>query len=191
MDLHVAFLCRAPILAPRRIPLPGLHESALRAHFNLHRALFEAIVPLPGGGPLRVGNVHLSAFSGGDDTLAHQVAAVDAWMTDGAPPTLVGGDFNLLPPGDDPSRLPTDRADHPRERGTIDPFFDRHPSVLPPQGQLTPERGTYLPPGAAVPDRTLDWVFLHGGLRCERAWVEPVDPFLSDHRPVVAELVAT
>jgi endonuclease/exonuclease/phosphatase (EEP) superfamily protein YafD len=34
-------------------------------------------------------------------------------------------------------------------------------------------------------------VFLHGGLRCERAWVEPVDPFLSDHRPVVAELVAT
>lgn len=188
LDLHLAILARAPLSRPERMHLPGLREPRLRAHFNLHRALLSADVPVAAGGSLRLGNTHLSAFTGGDDTLVRQMREVSAWMERGPSPHLLGGDFNLLPPGDDPSRLPTDREDHPGERAAIDPFFDRFASALPPAGQLLPAAGTYLPPGASAPDRTLDWIFHGAGLRTERAWVEPVDPFVSDHWPVVAEL---
>jgi endonuclease/exonuclease/phosphatase family metal-dependent hydrolase len=188
MNLHLAILARAPLLGAVRTPLPGLREPRLRAHFNLHRAILSASLPLAGGGALRVADVHLSAFSGGDDTLERQVEAVGAWLDSGESPALVGGDFNVLPPGDDPGRLPTDRDDHPRERRRIDAFFNLHASALPPAGQLRAEAGTYLPPGANGPDRTLDWIFHDATCRPVRAWVEAVDPFVSDHWPVVAEL---
>lgn len=188
MDLHLAILARAPLFRPTRQPLPGLREPRLRAHFNLHRALLTAEVPLATGRVLTLGNTHLSAFSGGDDTLVRQLSVLDAWLGAAPSPALLGGDFNLLPPGDPPSRLPTDRADHPVDRAAIDPFFARYESVLPPDGQRAPTAGTYIPPGASVPDRTLDWIFLGGGLRTRAARVEPIDPFISDHLPVVAEL---
>lgn len=188
MDMHLAILARAPLHHGTRTPLPGLRESSLRAHFNLHRAILSATVPLTGGYSLPVANVHLSAFSGGDDTLVRQMGCVTEWMQAAAGPALVGGDFNLLPPGDDPDRLPTDRTDHPRERSVLDAFFTRFPSVLPVALQRRPEAGTYLPPGASTPDRTLDWIFTTGEVAPVRAWVEPVDPFVSDHWPVVAEL---
>ncbi len=188
INLHLATLSRAVPTSPVRLALPGLREPRLRAHFNLHRALLAAELPLANGGTLAVGNTHLSAFSGGDDTLPRQVRLVDSWLRNAGPTSLLGGDFNLLPPGDDPGRLPTDRDDHPSDRAEIDAFFAAHRSVLDPAGQLRPEAGTYLPPGATTPDRTLDWVFTGTDLRTVRAWVEPVDPFVSDHWPVVADL---
>lgn len=188
INLHLATLSRAVPSSPLRLALPGLREPRLRAHFNLHRALLAAQLPLANGEHLAVGNTHLSAFSGGDDTLARQVRLVDGWLGNAGSTALLGGDFNVLPPGDDASRLATDRDDHPTDRAEIDAFFAAHPSVLDPVGQLRPEAGTYLPPGASAPDRTLDWVFTGEGLRTVRAWVEPVDPFVSDHWPVVADL---
>lgn len=188
MNLHVATLSRSSSSVSSRISLPALREPKVRAHFNLHRALLTTGIPLADGRTLQVGNTHLSAFSGGDDTLPRQLRIVGEWLGHAGEPAVLGGDFNLLPPGDDPGRLPSDRDDHPRDRTEIDAFFAAHTSVLAPSGQLRPGTGTYLPPGSSAPDRTLDWIFTSARLRPIRAWVEAVDPFVSDHWPVVADL---
>ncbi len=188
MNLHVATLSRSSPCLSSRISLPGLHEPKLRAWFNLHRALLTTGFRLADGRTLQVGNTHLSAFSGGDDTLPRQLRIVGEWLANAGATAILGGDFNLLPPGDNADRLPSDRDDHPRDRTEIDAFFATHASVLPPVEQLKSGTGTYLPPGATGPDRTLDWIFTSAHLRPIRAWVEAVDPFVSDHWPVVADL---
>ncbi|MSQ01414.1 MAG: hypothetical protein EXR71_05910 [Myxococcales bacterium] len=188
VDFHLATLARARPESPRRVALPLLPESPLVQHFNLHRALLIAELPLADGRRFAIGNTHLSAFSGGDDTLSRQMLEVERWYGDAAPLGILGGDLNLLPPGDDPARLGTDGVDHPRERPEIDAFFARHRSALDPVAQRVPQAGTYLPPGADRPDRTLDWIFAGLGWEVSASRVEPVDPLLSDHWPIVADI---
>ncbi len=188
VDFHLATLARVRPETPRRVSLPLLRESPLVQHFNLHRALLTTELPLADGRRFAVGNTHLSAFSGGDDTLSRQMVEVQRWYEDAGPLALLAGDLNLLPPGDDPARLGKDGGDHPRERPEIDAFFARHQSALDPTAQRAPLAGTYLPPGSDRPDRTLDWVFSGIGWEVSAAWVEPVDPLVSDHWPIVAEL---
>ena len=184
VDLHQAVLSRFELDRGVRIALPPLREPALRQAFNLHRAL------LVGTGPdLTFATTHLSAFSRGDGTLPAQVARIVAWI-DGlrGRPWLLGGDFNLLPPDDDPRRLGDEAAEYADHPSPLLPLFARGRSVIPEASAGDPQPRTYLPPGADAPDRVLDWIFVSPHLTVERAWVEPVPAWLSDHRPIVADL---
>ncbi len=185
IDLQQAILSRVPLTRACRYALPGLREPAVRQAFNLHRALLVADSPGPA-----LATTHLSAFSRGDGTLPAQVARISAWIDGmGARPWVLGGDFNLLPPDDDPGRLGKEAAEYVDRPSPLLPLLARGRSVLPLDRLTAPESATYLPPGADTPDRVLDWIFVSPGIQVVRAWVEPIPAWLSDHRPIVADLL--
>lgn len=184
IDLHMAMLLRVPVVRGHRVGLAPLHEPAWRQAFNLHRALLVAE-----GEGLAVGTTHLSAFSRGDGTLPAQVAQLLAWITSRAgAPWILGGDFNLLPPGDDPARLGAEAVEYPDAPSPLLPLLAVGRSVLPLDPPFVPIRATYLPPGADRADRVLDYLFVSEHFVVEHADVVPIPAWLSDHRPIVADL---
>ncbi len=181
VDMHQAILARCALGPARRLALPGLAESPLRQSFNLHRAILSSRVPLLGGGHLHVAVTHLSAFSRGDGTMRRQVAALRAWMEAcGDEPFVLGGDLNLLPPGDDPARLGPDAGEYVEDvLSELAPLAQRIPSA---------REHTYLPPFKDLPDRALDHFFVSPDIRILRHRVVPVAAWLSDHWPLLTTL---
>lgn len=173
VDFHLATLARYAQAGGERHALPAMNEPALRRLFNLRRAMLVTRLPLDGGGALTLANVHLSAFTHGDDTVARQVAVLARWMAAQRGPWLLAGDFNALPPDADPARVgepadPAMRTLLPRFRSLVDV-----------------RRPTYQPWGGA-PDRTYDYVFGSPDLEVLDADVPACDE--SDHLPVVLRL---
>lgn len=187
MELHLALLSRFPLGDARRLALPLLREPRVRRAFNLKRALLEARVPLADGGALDVGVTHLSAFSRGDGTLPAQVGVLRAWMDERAAagrPFVLAGDLNLLPPGDDPARLP-DAVEYADRPNPLDELLRRFRTVFPVGRLLDPDVRTYQPFGCP-PDRVLDYVFVSDDVEVLDARVDATS--LSDHRPIRAVL---
>ncbi len=192
VDMHVAVLTRFQICNPTRIQLPLLREPRWRQAFNLKRCLLTAEIPVAGRArPLHVAVTHLSAFSRGDGTLARQVGVLHDWMAarEAAGESFVlGGDLNLLPPGDDPARLGQDSgqyADHPNP---VERLIPRFRSVVPPEALLDPRHATYLPWGAVVADRVLDYLFVSDDIEIVGAGPVSRPNVVSDHHPMVATL---
>lgn len=179
VDMHEAILSRFKLGAAQRIALPSLQESPLRQAFNLHRALLVTTVPLTDGRRLHLGVTHLSAFSKGDGTMQRQIDAVRAWIAAcGGEPFVLGGDFNLLPPGDDPARLGAAAVEYAEDvLGSLSDVAHRAPQL---------GEHTYLPPGADRPDRTLDHFLYSPQLTLSHHRVVEVPAWLSDHWPLVA-----
>lgn len=189
VDMQLGVFSRYRLAAATRIQLALLDEPAWRRWFNLRRALLEVHAPVEGAAePLVLLDTHLSAFSGGDGTLARQIEtlAEHAERAERArAPWLLAGDLNSLPPGDDPRRLGADAAWYSDAQTPVGQLFERFASS-PPLGalQATPARWrTYLPFGATAPDRTLDYVFYGGGLEVRRHQVL-AETAISDHLPL-------
>lgn len=186
VDTHLATLSRFRITSATRVPLSPLREGRFRRAFNLRRALLTArIAGEPGEVALM--NTHLSAFSAGDGTLARQVAEVDAECRDQRVPFVLAGDFNALPPGDDPMRLaPIFRAEYADESPPLAPLYARwRPGIEPADCLADVGRfGTYVPIGETAPDRTIDHVFYSG---VEKRAFEVIGGLghVSDHLPIV------
>lgn len=184
MDAHMAILSRFDMRDADRIALAMLNEAFYRQWFNIKRCIQAVKVPVEGGGVLRIANTHLSAFSYGDGTLPKQVAALADWMAKDDC-FLLGGDFNLLPPGDDPTRLSVEGDAYADPINPLESLTRRFKTAVPPEKWLEPAFRTYLPFGAAEPDRMIDYVF-HGN-EVEIVSVEVLRQHdqLSDHLPVV------
>ena len=189
VDMHLGLYARAPLSGAIRTQLPLLREPWYRRAFNLKRAILTADVPVAGAEqPLALATVHLSAFSYGDGTLARQVDAIEAWIRARAPgqPWILAGDLNLLPPGDDPARLGADAACYSDPGSPIGRLLPAHREVL--GEQLAEEHRTYLPFGAARPDRKIDYVFVGGPIDVIEARVMTEHAELSDHLPIFVRL---
>lgn len=188
VDMHLSVFSRYQLGEGVRTQLALLHEPWWRQLFNLRRALMEVRLPLGGGGELVLLQTHLSAFSGGDGTLAEQVAALDAAMTEheaAGRPVLLAGDFNALPPGDAPARLGAAGEGYEAVTPVL-PLFERFTSVATAtmhRDDPLPWR-TYLPPHAAEPDRAIDHAFLGRRVALGEAKVVQ-DTTTSDHMPLV------
>lgn len=186
VDMHLATLSRFPLTHATRTQLPMLQESALRRAFNLKRALLVAEIPVEGlDQPLAVATTHLSAFSRGDGTLERQVAVLSEWMAarPAGQPWVLAGDFNLLPPGDDPSRLGKDAGLYADSVNPVARLLQEQREVF--SDPLAPESRTYLPFGADEPDRKIDYLFVGGPLNLRSARVAMEYGSLSDHLPIV------
>lgn len=191
VDMHLAVFSRAPLARAQRTQLALLSEPRIIQIFNLKRAILTAEVAVEGSDkPLKVAVTHLSAFSFGDGTLEKQVATLDAWMASHPPdqPWILAGDMNLLPTGDDKSRLETERELYADSGNPIDPLLAKYREVLGNDRQLDPMHRTYLPFGTAEPDRKIDYVFVGGPVTVDSARVMREHSALSDHLPVWARL---
>ncbi len=193
VELHLSVLGRYRLGAARRHALPLLHESPLRQLFNLKRALLEVTVPTDDGRAITLANTHLSAFSRGDGTLDRQLALIDARLAAleaAGEAWMIAGDFNTLAPADDVARLPAvDRGWYPEASSPILPLLARWGDPVGVGWRADPDAWrTFLPFGAARPDRTLDYL-LHG-TRVEVLSHRVVHEAsaLSDHLPLLTEI---
>jgi endonuclease/exonuclease/phosphatase family metal-dependent hydrolase len=186
IDLHLAVLSRFALESGERIALPGLQEGWLRKQFNLKRALQWVSLPVEGGEAIRLGNTHLSAFSHGDGTLGHQVGVLEGWM--GLDESwILAGDMNMLPPGDEAERIDTPGSSYADDPNPVERLRPDLYDVA--RGDLLEESArTYLPFGAEVPDRKIDYLLASERLEVVEYEVLREASELSDHLPILARL---
>jgi endonuclease/exonuclease/phosphatase family metal-dependent hydrolase len=189
VDLHLSVFSRYAITAGRRTSLPLLDEPWWRRLFNLRRAVLDLEIPVAGGGVLRVLDTHLSAFSRGDGTLERQVAVLDEVATRSeraGEAWILGGDLNALPPGDDAARLGPDAVEYTEAVSPVKRLFDRWDTVVPAEVMIADGArwNTYVPFGAATPDRVIDYLFAGRRVTIGEARVLPVLD-VSDHLPLL------
>ncbi|MDY0000482.1 MAG: endonuclease/exonuclease/phosphatase family protein [Polyangia bacterium] len=191
VDMHLATASRYEMTWARRRALPLLAEPLWRRAFNLKRAVLETAIQVEGlAQPLLVLNTHLSAFSRGDGTMARQVAAIMerlAFLDARGIPWVLAGDLNLLPPGDSPARLGAEAGYYADRENPILPLYSRYQSGVPAEEEArSPARFyTYLPFGAKVPDRRLDYVFVSDRLDLHGLRVMRDSSPSSDHLPLL------
>ena len=179
----------------RRHALPQAPDNPLYMLFNLKRALLECRLPLTTGGALTLLNTHLEAFGQGTDIMERQVQLTTAFLDRLQAqhlPWLIGGDFNLLPPGVDRNELHPDGAGLYHDPSEIHPFFDKFHSVIPLDTLTGPQRPRYFThhpnnPQVTAPERTIDYIF-YDGLSLQQATVlQQEGTGISDHFPIVAQ----
>ncbi|MCB9639534.1 MAG: endonuclease/exonuclease/phosphatase family protein [Myxococcales bacterium] len=194
VDMQLTIFSRYKLENPTRFALPMLKESFLRRAFNLKRAVLRAEIPIKGQkNPLVVFDTHFSAFSFGDGTLEKQVARFSELLqeaeTQGSP-WVAAGDFNMLPPGDNPKRLKPEEAKYYNspETNPIQKMFKQFHSALSVDAYKKDKAkfNTYLPWGAKKTDRWIDHVFTSKKVKVETYQV--VQSFLSDHLPIIFEV---
>lgn len=187
VDLHLATLSRYRMQDGQRVQLAMLDEIWMRRMFNMKRALLSVTMPVDGGGTaMAVGNTHLSAFSYGDGTQAKQVAILEGFLED-SPLAVLAGDLNLLPPGDDETRLKNPQLYH-GSRGLLTRILNVAHSAVPRAGLLDARWRTYLPFGSEIPDRKIDYVFASQRIEIENVATPRAYAHLSDHLPIQVRL---
>ncbi len=134
-------------------------------------------------------HTHLSAFSRGDGTVPRQLARVAAELASAdlrGEPWLLAGDFNALPPGDDPGRLGADALMY----GTPSPLAPLYGTascaVSARAHHDEPERWrTWVPFRATEPQRALDHAFGSRSSTFSDVVVDRRAMGRSDHLPLV------
>jgi len=189
------------VLSKYRIKEATRHQLALvpagifRRQFTLKRAVLEARMPVEGGRDFVALCTHLDAFAQGTDTMGRQVGQVKT-ILDGLDrerlPWVIGGDFNLLPPGRAYASLPARQQAYYNERTEITPLFEAFQAVpgLEEVNGSDPTRWfTHYSndPSVKAPDRTIDYLFMPKTLCLLEHHVRRHDTLrISDHLPVVA-----
>ena len=195
VGMKLVILSKFRISKAARYQLPMMPENWILRQFNLKRALLEVRIPM-GNYEFTVMNTHLSAFAQGTHTMEKQVAAVKKILdrhTNVHRPWLVGGDFNLLPPGDAYQQLPAAQRSDYRPETEINPLFEAFHAIPGPKDMSSPQRRqwfTHFPndPDIQAPNKTIDYIFYDDTLKRESAHVRQADAWnISDHLPVVAE----
>ena len=188
VNMHLSIFSRHPLLPGTRVQLPLLREPWYRRHFNLRRALME--VPLVHEvGPAWLFHTHLSAFSRGDGTVPRQLARVAAELAAAdqrGEPWLLAGDFNALPPGDDPARLGADASMYGAP-SPLAPLYGRARCAVSARAHLDEPRRwrTWVPFRASAPQRALDHLFGSAGSTFSDVAVDRRAMGRSDHLPLV------
>lgn len=190
VDMHLAIMSRSPIARAERIQLALLKENPVFQAGNLKRAILWAELPVEGHAqPLAVAVTHLSAFSRGDGTLQKQVDALVQWI-EARPegqPWVLAGDFNLLPPGFDKSKLSAEKAAlYNDATNPLDAMIPRFKTVI--ADHLAPENATYYAVGSATGDRKIDYMFVGGPIEVLEGQVVGEYHPISDHVPIRARL---
>ena len=193
----LAIFSRYRLNRATRYQLPSTPGNPVVKDFDFKRAILEVEIPLTNAGPFCLLNTHLEAFPKGTDVMARQVDQVLTRLhslDQKGVPWIIGGDFNLLPPGQW-ARLDLEEKGCHREPSEISAIYERYkgiPALFSASGEQMRDFMTFTKriEGDRVPIRTLDYFFTSPkveikGYAVRRAGVK----HLSDHLPLVAEFV--
>lgn len=197
VGMKLGTLSRFQISQAERLQLPTPPADPLTRQFNLKRALLVNYLPIRGGGQLAVINTHLDAFAQGDDTMQRQVAMIDQQLqalNAAKTPWVIGGDFNLLPPGQFQRLSERQRSWYApdSELQVLAGKYAMIPSLSEASGPEQAAWYTHFPndPQATGPDRTLDYLFHSQQLVRVAANVRQLDTLrISDHLPLIARFL--
>jgi Metal-dependent hydrolase len=178
-----------------RFQLPLRSGNPIEQDFYLKRAMLQLEVPFASGGRFVILNTHLEAFDRGTNIMERQVgkllAELESLDREGLP-WIIGGDFNLLPPGQCLRLTPEERGSH-TDPSAIIPVFERYhgiPTVKDSIGANMREFFTFSRSAGRgrVPVRTLDYLFPASDVQVLRYEVrQQGTQELSDHFPLIAE----
>jgi endonuclease/exonuclease/phosphatase family metal-dependent hydrolase len=179
----------------RRYRLPGIPGNPVERDFNLKRAILEVELPLANGEFLTILNTHLEAFPKGTNVMERQIQKVLERLHalgQRNQPWILGGDFNLLPPGQSALLPPETRGIH-REPSEIGAIFERYsgvPTVAEATGDQRHRYFTFTQRSGTnrIPVRTLDYFFAAPAVTVERYFIQQEGMLnVSDHLPLIAE----
>jgi endonuclease/exonuclease/phosphatase family metal-dependent hydrolase len=188
-------LSRYRVDTARRYQLPYTPGNFIERDFNLKRAILEADLPISNGRCVKILNTHLEAFPKGSHVMERQIQKLLErlnQLTRSGQPWILGGDLNLLPPGQSTRLAPQNRGIHhePSELGAIYERYSGVPPILDATGHQMQRCFTFTKKagGTRVPVRTLDYFFASPMVKIER-YVVPQDEMMdvSDHLPLIAE----
>lgn len=178
-----------------RYQLPLRSGNPIEQDFYLKRAILKVEVPFASGGRFVILNTHLEAFDRGTNIMQRQVAKVLAELESldrDNVPWIIGGDFNLLPPGQRVRLAPEARGRH-SDPSAIIPIFERYHGVPKVSDAIGGNMRDYFTFSqrtgmGRAPARTLDYFFAAPNVQVDRYEVRQRDTLeLSDHFPLVAE----
>jgi endonuclease/exonuclease/phosphatase family metal-dependent hydrolase len=191
----LAIFSRYRLAGARRYRLPLRPGNPIANDFNLKRAILEVEIPSRDGGVLAMLNTHLDAFPNGTDIMDRQVDKLHrflAHLDQQNRPWIIGGDFNLLPPGQR-ARLPFETRERYSEPSAITQIYRSYqgvPTVHDATASAMDQFFTYTmrTESKRIPARTLDYLFAAPSVSVEKYGVRQNGMLdLSDHLPVVAE----
>ena len=179
----------------RRYQLPCTPGNPIERDFNFKRAILEVEVPLTNGQILAILNTHLEAFPKGTDVMERQVERL-LWRLKSLDEQhlawILGGDFNLLPPGQSAllSREARGLHSEPTEICSIYERYAGVPTVAEATGEHMRRYFTFTQRCGAnrLPVRTLDYFFAAPRVTIEKyAVMQEGMTELSDHLPLMGQ----
>ncbi len=181
------------VISKFRIENALRHQLALKPdnwfvrQFDLKRAALEVRFPRRESEDLVVFNTHLTAFAYGSNVRQRQVEEIQGLLKERSEsgfPWVIGGDFNLRPPG---------RGGGDGSEEVIKPLFESYramPGYEEINGPNPEDWYTYFSndPERTEPDRTIDYLFFPRKDSLGRHYVRQEDTSdISDHFPLIAE----
>ena len=183
------------ITASTRYQLPLAPSDLLTQQFSPKRAILEARMPVNGGPDFLLMTTHLEVANRGPEVKEAEIAQIDTHLVglnQAGNPWVLGGDFNLLPPGGY-ELLPAEQtANYFRPNTELGPIFEKY-AVIPGAAEVSGDGYEdwftmfVNDPRTTAPDRTLDYIFYSGDLTLMDGVVRQGDTWtISDHLPVIA-----
>ena len=186
VGMKLSVISKYRIASATRYQLPLKPDNWFVRQFDLKRAVLEVRLPKETGNELVVFDTHLTAFAFGSDIRTRQVKEVHSLLeqtSSAGNPWIIGGDFNLQPPGTGTE-----------EEGVLKPLFDNYRAAPGYEEVNGPEPAnwyTHFPndPTIKAPNKTIDYFFLSNDISLGDRYVIREDTLdISDHLPLVIEL---
>ena len=199
-EAEVAFkkaISKYKINSAKRYQLPLMSMDIISKQFYFKRAILQVKMPVSDASELIILNTHFDAFSQGTDTKKKQVDFVHALLTRFSKERqswIIGGDFNLIPPGKAYSLLKEKQKDYYIENTELEILYNKYqavPDFYEANSDECNKWFTHFPnhPGVIAPDRTIDYYFLSDEIFLGKHYVRQQDTLeISDHLPVIIEV---
>jgi len=194
MGLKTAIVSKYQISRAVRRNLPMLPVGFVLQQFSGQKLILQAFLPVEGGSQIAVMSTHLDAFTLGSDVMTRQLSelktqiqALDADKI----PWVLGGDFNMLPPGQYQHLIQSHQSYYNPQTELKDFYqeFNVVPALEAVTGADASRWFTFYgnDPLLSAPDRTLDYLVYSDQLKLVKSHVRQENAErLSDHFPVVA-----
>jgi endonuclease/exonuclease/phosphatase family metal-dependent hydrolase len=199
VGMKLTTLSKVPIRSATRYQLPRIPGDLISRNFNFCRAILEVRIPWTNT-EIAIFNTHFDAFADDPDTMRGQVRVAEQLLADcdrEGIPWVIGGDFNLLPPGfmeRHPDNLLLLSYNPDSELFPLMRQWRSIPSLADALGPDAARWLTHFPnnPAVSEPDRIIDYLFYSDRLQASEARVIQGHTWkISDHLPIVARFSAS